>query len=202
MTDLFFTETIVTRFSHDLAGVMSAVSNSLSLLADFGGADEETLALATANAETLLARLRFFRAAFGSDGPITDLAAAKKITEDYLKSVENRSVRLSCVWETDEDLPLPFCRLFLLGAQIGAETLIRGGTITITASSSGVGVRAEGPVVKTDNDAVAFLNGTLEKPTPKAAPAMLSAAFAAENGLTAKVDSDDTYFSLTFLHNG
>lgn len=181
---------------------MSAVSNSLSLLADFGGADEETLTLATANAETLLARLRFFRAAFGSDGPIADAAAAKKLTEDYLRSVENRSAVFSCVWETAPDVPLPFCRLMLLGAQIAAETLIRGGTITIKATRDAVSVRAEGAVVKSDSDAVAFLKGTLDQPTPKAAPALFADAFAKENGLTAAAASDASAFNLTFSRNG
>lgn len=133
--DFIFSKSIVTRFSHDLAGVISAVSNSLSLLDELGGADQETLNLATENANILMGRLRFFRAAFGNDGPLTDIAVTQRIFEEYLTTLENRAVRYTCVWQTDRELPIFIFRLILLGGMFAAESLPRGGKITIQAQA-------------------------------------------------------------------
>ena len=81
--DLLLSKSALTRFSHDLAGAVGAISSSLSLLAEINETDSEVLDLALNNANILMGRLRFFRAAFGNDGPLTDIATTKKIIEDY-----------------------------------------------------------------------------------------------------------------------
>lgn len=131
--DFSFSKAIVTRFSHDLAGVISAVSNSLSLLEDLGGGDEETIKLATDNASVLMGRLRFFRAAFGNEGPLSDISVTRKIFEDYLKTLENKVVHYDCEWRTDGELPIFTFRLMLVGGMIVAETLPRGGVVSFQA---------------------------------------------------------------------
>ncbi len=141
--DFLFAKSALTRFSHDLSGVIGAVSSSLSLLSELGGADNETLDLACANADILMGRLRFFRAAFGNEGPLTDLAVTRKILEDYLHTLENRVVRFSCVWQADRELPIFLFRLMLLTGQIAAESLTRGGEITIKAKAGSKEIRVE-----------------------------------------------------------
>ena len=133
--DVIFSKSIVTRVSHDLAGVISAVSNSLALLDELGGADRETLELAMNNADILMGRLRFFRAAFGSEGPLTDLGVTQHIFEEYLSTLENRVVRYACVWQTDRELPIFTFRLILLGGMIAADSLPRGGRLLIRAEA-------------------------------------------------------------------
>ena len=148
-SDFIFSKSVVTRFSHDLAGVISAVSNSLSLLEELGGGDEETLKLATENATVLMGRLRFFRAAFGNEGPLTDIGVTRKIFEEYLSTLENRAIHYECAWETDEELPIFVFRLILLGGVIAAEQLPRGGKITVCAKAGShfVCLQAQGSTV-------------------------------------------------------
>lgn len=141
--DLIFSKSAFTRFSHDLAGVIGAVSSSLSLLSELGGADKETLDLACGNADILMGRLRFFRAAFGNEGPLTDISVTRRILEEYLHTLENRVVRYSCVWQTDQEVPIFVFRLILLAGQIAAESLPRGGEITIKARAGDKEIRIE-----------------------------------------------------------
>lgn len=152
--DLIFSKSAFTRFSHDLAGVIGAVSSSLSLLSELGGADKETLDLACNNADILMGRLRFFRAAFGNEGPLTDIAVTRRILEEYLHTLENRVVRYSCVWQTDQEVPIFVFRLILLAGQIAAESLTRGGEITIKAKAGDkeIRVEAKGKTVSLDPD--------------------------------------------------
>ncbi len=152
--DVIFSKSAFTRFSHDLAGVIGAVSSSLSLLSELGGADRETLDLACNNADILMGRLRFFRAAFGNEGPLTDLDVTRRIFEEYLHTLENRVVQYSCVWQTDREIPIFAFRLILLAGQIAAESLTRGGEITIKAKAGDKEIRVEatGKTVNPDQD--------------------------------------------------
>lgn len=198
--DLILSKVAVTRFSHDLAGVMSAVSNSLGLLGEFGGADEETLALATNNAEILLARLRFFRAAFGNDGPLTDSSGTRQLFEGWLKSVENRATRFECAWNADDELPLFSFRLILLAGQIVAESLIRGGKITVTAKAGEkrIIVSGTGQSVKTEPNLSAVLDGLDDGLTPKMTAAVFIRGLIKEHKLTCCINRTDDSFALTF----
>lgn len=159
-SEFIFSKSIVTRFSHDLAGVISAISNSLSLLDELGGGDPETLKLAADNADILMGRLRFFRAAFGNEGPLTDIAVTQRIFEDYLKTLENKAVHYTCVWRTDQELPIFIFRLILLSGLIAAECLPRGGQILIRAQAGSrqVYLEAEGQNVSLDPKIQATLN--------------------------------------------
>ena len=144
--DLLFSKSALTRFSHDLAGVVGAISSSLSLLAETDTMDREILDLALNNANILMGRLRFFRAAFGNDGPLTDIATTKKIIEDYLKTLENRVAHFSCYWEINWNIPVFAFRYILLTVQIIAENMIRGGKIFIKLDSEDkkISIQAEG----------------------------------------------------------
>lgn len=167
--DLSFSKQVITRFSHDLAGAVSAVSNSIVLLSEVGGGDEEILRLANSNADILLARLRFFRAAFGNEGPLTDAGMTRRIVESYLTSLENKVSSFVCDWQVDDELPLACFRPILLGAQIVAEKLLRGGKITIHAKAGGkkISFIAEGQSITTDHLLFEILEGKKEEATPK-----------------------------------
>ncbi len=198
-TDLVLSIVAVTRFSHDLAGVMSAVANSLDLLSEFGGADEETLALATNSADVLLARLRFFRAAFGNDGPLTDSGVTKQLFEAWLKSVENRAARFECEWDVDAELPLYWFRVILLAGQIVAESMIRGGKISVVAKAGTkrVVVTGKADSLKTDSHQIDVLNGK-DGLSPKTAGAAFIRAVMTEQKLGFESNLTDTSFTLTF----
>ncbi len=168
--DFMFSKAAITRFSHDLAGVIGAVSSSLSLLSELGGADKETLDLAVNNADILMGRLRFFRAAFGNEGPLSNISVTQKLLEDYLSTLENQVVHFDCAWQTDQELPIFFFRLILLVGQIAAESLTRGGRIDITARAGEkqISVKAKGKTISWNPDEHNLL--TDENVSPKNIP--------------------------------
>ena len=183
-SDIILAKSIVTRFSHDMAGVVSAVSNSLSLLEDLGGGDEETIKLATDNAAILMGRLRFFRAAFGNEGPLSDIAVTQKIFEDYLKTLENKIVRYSCSWMTDGELPIFVFRQILIAGMIVAETLPRGGSVSVQALAGNrqIRIEAQGKTVQIDSQIQSALEGTVSdnEVSPKIMPAVFLKKYADE----------------------
>ena len=152
--EFLFSKSAITRFSHDLAGVIGAVSSSLSLLSESTETDREILDLACNNADILMGRLRFFRSAFGNDGPLTDISVTRKTLEEYLHTLENKAVRFSCIWQADSEIPLFVFRLILLAGQIAAESLIRGGEITVKAKAGEKEVRieAKGKMIRLDQE--------------------------------------------------
>ena len=192
--DFSLLKSTVTRFSHDLAGVISAVANSLSLLEELGGGDQETLDLATDNANTLMGRLRFFRAAFGNEGPLTDLSVTRTIFENYLKTLENKVVRYESVWQVDEEQPLFVFRLILLGGTVAAETLPRGGRISVCALAGcrQLRIEAEGKTISLEPELQAVLNGKNEEVSlPKLMPASFLMMCLAEHGWRISLSCQD-----------
>ncbi|MBR4127312.1 MAG: hypothetical protein IKR09_07045 [Alphaproteobacteria bacterium] len=189
-----FSKSAITRFSHDLAGVISAVSNSLALLDELGGADQETLKLAADNADILMGRLRFFRAAFGNEGPLTDLNVTRRIFEGYLATLENRIVHYDCVWQTDSELPIFIFRLILLGGTMAVESLPRGGRITVQARAGRrrICFEAEGKTAVFDPAIQAALDDSLQDvSSPKAMPAVFLQECLFEQGWQASVSYQD-----------
>lgn len=192
--DLVFSKSAFTRFSHDLAGVIGAVSSSLSLLSELGGADKETLDLACDNADILMGRLRFFRAAFGNEGPLTDISVTRRILEEYLRTLENRVVRYSCVWQTDRELPIFVFRLILLAGQIAAESLPRGGEITVQARAGDKEIRieAKGKNVNVDSETRKAADcGESPAVSPKTVPAVFLSKCLEEQSWSMSVTAGD-----------
>lgn len=173
---LFLSKSLVTRMSHDLAGAVGAVSNGLELLSEEGQADPETLDLIKNSASVLFSRTIFFRAVYGSDGPLTGADAAERILKGYLASLENKTVRFSCLWKVDEGLPLFSFRLILLASQIVAEKMIKGGRITVTATAGTgeISVVGEGERLLPVKEEDFFFNGG------ECAPKDVAVAFLAE----------------------
>lgn len=177
-----------------MAGVISAVSNSLALLDELGGADEETLKLAMDNADILMKRLRFFRAVFGNEGPLSDLGTTQRIFEEYLTTLENRAVHYECVWQTDRELPIFVFRLILAGGMIAADVLPRGGRITVCAEAGSHCLRfeSEGKNAAADPALASIAEGAYgEAPTPKLVPAVFLEKCLAEQGWRISVSAQD-----------
>lgn len=174
---LFLTKSLVTRMSHDLAGAVGAVSNGLELLDEEARIDPETLGLVKNSASVLFSRTIFFRAAYGNEGPLTGAEAAERILKGYLDSLENKSVRFSCVWNVDGGIPLFSFRLILLASQIVAEKMIKGGTLFVTAAAG----TNEISVVGEGERLLVTKGETFEKESAECSPKDVAAAFLAEH---------------------
>ena len=182
MTDcLDLSKFALTRMSHDLAGITGAVSNSLELLDEVGGADAESLSLAMAAAQSLIARLSFFRAAFGAEGPLTGVDIAFQTAQGYLKSLENSAVHYECSFNLPSQVPMFVLRLSLLGVQICADSLIRGGKIFLAVPETGgkLEISAAGGRIAVEEGPYALLNKsdfTLNSPKQAAAAFFMKTA--------------------------
>lgn len=142
--DIILSKLAVTRMSHDLAGVIGAVSNSLELLAEFDETDKESLSLAQSGAECLVARLSFFRQAYGADGSLTGADMTHRVLVSYLHSLENKSLHYELVFDVDAEVPLFVLRLALLTAQICSDAMTHGGQIKIRAKAGEKMLSVEG----------------------------------------------------------
>lgn len=197
--DFLFEKAAVTRFSHDIAGAVGSVANGIALLAEDGGADADLLKLAEDNANILMGRLRFFRAAYGNDGPLASTETAERYVDDYLATLGNRGIVYACKHDADDGLPLFSFRLILLAVQIATDAMPRGAEITVSARA-GTGmirVGAVGKAVKVDADVVDVLNGkTPAAVSHKAVPAVLLKKILDDRSGRAEIESGVDSFAL------
>ena len=129
------------RICHDLASPMGAVRNGIELMQMSGGGGAEELALISGSVEAALARLEFFRFAFGSGNPDAPIGAdevGRTVTAMYADS------RSTVDWQDREDrarwdLRLAFLALLCLerAVPLGATVAVRrdGGRWAIDAEA-------------------------------------------------------------------
>ena len=156
-------ELIMTRVSHDLAGICGALYNTAELLEIDETFGAEAGPLMKSSTAALMARLKFFRALFGFDGAPIDNEVAHK----YLQT-------LSAPFELTGEV----ChRAQLAGILICADVMIRGGQIDVTETSvCGVGN------IKLSDQLSLVLNGRLNDVEPKMAPAAWLYAYGKQKG--------------------
>ena len=89
------------RLCHDLASPMSALSNGLELMEDAEGAASPEMRLLRDTLDTTLARLRFFRLAFGGGGTVDGTVPAREAAE--IVTAMYRDGRRGVEWLDAED---------------------------------------------------------------------------------------------------
>jgi histidine phosphotransferase ChpT len=122
-------ELVCTRISHDLIGNIGALSNMLEMLPEMDGKlESEDFKLMETAVQTLSARQQFFRLAFGCDTSAIDALKLRKICQDYLHTVGNRSFPLD--FECN-NMSTQMTKVLCLCLMIGAEVCLRGGHIKV-----------------------------------------------------------------------
>ena len=129
------------RLCHDLISPIGAIGNGLELLqlADGGGAAE--LALVNDSLATALAKLRFYRVAFGPADPQArqSLDEAAQITDAMFHG------RFTVTWEArGGELPRPVARLAYLAILCLEKSLPMGGNVRIGLAEGGVTLAVDG----------------------------------------------------------
>jgi len=161
MNEIEFSALMVSRVCHDLVGPLGAVVNGLEVLEDETDASmrEDAIKLVTSSAKQALARLHFMRIAFGaagSAGAELDLGEIGRLIQGLL---EGGKVKLEwtvphAYWGKD------WAKLLMNAALLGADSLPRGGLVTVTAGedtkaptfrvvATGLGARIAEDVVRT-----------------------------------------------------
>ena len=133
MSQLDFAALLCSRLCHDLVSPVGAISNGLEILGDTTDASlrEQVVDLLNKSAKQTSNKLQFFRLAFGAAGGFSaelDYGEAKKALDAFLEGS-----RIELDWHVPPGSGnKSIVKLVLNMALIASETLIRGGTLSVT----------------------------------------------------------------------
>lgn len=132
-------ELISTRLSHDIIGNIGAVANAAELLEE-GDMDflDDIKSILKTSSGVLTARMKFFRLAFGlNNANLENQDILKNTAAAYLETLGSRNHCIRLEWSP---IPAAYGRLALLGVMCIADTLIRGGCISVRPYQRGIAV--------------------------------------------------------------
>lgn len=138
MNDIDFAALLVSRLCHDLVSPVGAVVNGLEVLEDERDASmrADALKLVISSAEQAAARLQFARIAFGaagSAGAELDLTEVGRIVYGLLGNG-----KILVEWHAAEvNWPKDWAKLLMNATLLAADSLPRGGLVTVTTSAGG-----------------------------------------------------------------
>lgn len=143
MRDENISALVAARLCHDLISPMGAIGNGIELLELSSGNRGEEIALISDSLETALAKLRFFRIAFGpaDTGSRIRSEEAPAITDAMF------SGRFAIKWAEPAlpaDLPRPLVRMTFLAILCLEKSLPLGGTVRISISEESTSLSVEG----------------------------------------------------------
>ena len=135
------TELICTRLSHDLIGNIGAVANAVEILDDDPESVADIKPILQISSQTLAARLKFFRLAFGlNNAAPKNIAEIEQISKEYLSTVGSRQtpINFALALNTPE-----LYKIVMLGIMSLADTFIRGGKLSVSENTNGLTMKAE-----------------------------------------------------------
>ena len=166
--DLRVAEMLCSRLCHDLASPVGAIKSGLELIAEFGGEpDDEVMGLIDSSAEQAVAKLKFFRVAYGLAGEAQaamPLAAAAEAA-----AIVVGGGRTTLDWPTSQQPEKPVLRagalkLLLNMILLEADALPRGGSLRVRLLPEAGGMEArivaDGERAGLKADLAAAFNGT------------------------------------------
>ena len=187
---------LCSRLCHDLVGPVGAVASGVEMLELEDDADmrAEAIRLVGLSASQAIARLRFYRLAFGSaggaDSPML-VGEARKVAQGFL--AEGR-IELDWSETAVPQLPKPAMRLALNLLLVAADALPRGGRLAVRAAPVANGIAltaiADGLSATLADPVRGALAGEPDdEPGPKAGPALLARELAAGLGGRLEVET-------------
>ena len=181
---------LCSRLCHDLLSPVGALSNGLELLAEEEDPEmrQRCMELLEASARTSANKLKFFRLAFGAAGGFGERVGIEE-PKAVIDALAEDAKRVEINWALAVDaLPKPAVKVMLNFAQMGLDSLVRGGTLDIGAErrdgASEIVVRAAGPKVAFDESIGRALEGSLpeEGLSGRTAAAHMLALLAEQSG--------------------
>jgi histidine phosphotransferase ChpT len=134
-------ELVSARLCHDLISPMGAIGNGLELLQLADGPAGAELALVHDSLATALAKLRFYRVAFGP----ADAQARQSLEEAAQITDAMFHGRFAVTWDGGaHDLERPLVRLAYLAILCLEKSLPMGGTVRIAATEDVIALRVDG----------------------------------------------------------
>lgn len=175
------------RLCHDLVNPLSAIANGLELLALSGAPKTPELDLIGAALSDAMARIRFFRVAFGAARPGDTLS--EREVQDILSAVYG-SGRLSVDWQVMGDPSRRAAKLGFLLLNCAEMALPLGGTLTIT-EDGGWCVRGAGRKLSIDAELWQGLTRPSSPPAAARVQFSLLAQEVSRQGLTLSHQIDE-----------
>lgn len=181
---------LCSRLCHDLLSPVGALNNGLELLADETDPEMRArcLQLLEQSARASAHKLKFFRLAYGAAGGFAEQVPTAE-PEQLLRDLVGANERLTLDWQVPmPTMGKPMVKILLNLAALGADSLVRGGTLAIgaerTNGTTEIAVRAEGPRIAFDEALTQALEGRLSARdlSSRNAPAHMIAMLAAEQG--------------------
>ncbi len=123
-------ELLLTRFTHDLAGGVGAVMNGCELISESMDDKDfltEAVKVLNSSAQSVAARMRFFRLAFGTESSDFSLPNATDITRKYTDTLNGIALK----WEPEGKEDYVLVRLTMILCLIAGSAIPRGGEITV-----------------------------------------------------------------------
>ncbi|MCP1334912.1 histidine phosphotransferase family protein [Futiania mangrovi] len=186
MDDLELAALLCSRLCHDLVSPVGAITNGLEILEDDD--DPEIRAQAISHigqsAGAASARLQFLRVAFGSGSSLGETVDTIEL-EDLAEALFART-RVHTVWSLDRpSVPKDSARLLLNLLLVAADTLPRGGTVTIAEQTDALVISAVGEGARMLPEVDGFLSGEVNgtQPDPRSVVAFYAGRLAARAGL-------------------
>ncbi|OZA93631.1 histidine phosphotransferase family protein [Altererythrobacter sp. H2] len=181
---------LCSRLCHDMLSPVGALSNGLELLASENDPEmrQRCFELLEQSARISTDKLKFFRLAFGAAGGFGEMVEVAE-PRALIQALVGDAKRITINWALDEaKLPKPAVKILLNLAQIGLDTLVRGGTLDVGVerrdSDYEIVVRATGPKIAFDPVVGQALQGELSPAelTSRTAPAHLMGLLAEQTG--------------------
>jgi len=141
MNNVFISEVIATRLSHDLIGNIGAVANAVELLNEGDESDKEDITnILNFSSSVLSRRLKFFRLCFGlSTASVKTLEELEQITADYLLTLGNPNSPIE--FEMHVQTP-KIHKLIMPSVMMMADTLVKAGKIVVNQNDEGIHIEA------------------------------------------------------------
>lgn len=167
-------ELICTRISHDLIGNIGAVANAVELMDDDPESVSDVKPILEVSSQTLTARLKFFRLAFGlKNTGIKNITEITEAAEKYIATIGSRTSPITM----DFNIKTPqLYKFILLGIMIMGDVFIRGGKLEINESEQGLEICAESSSALSESK-LKSLKGVLQGIVPEDNPAQSAPLF-------------------------
>jgi histidine phosphotransferase ChpT len=204
---LELSEFLISRLCHDMAGPVGAINNGVELLKDPNPTyHAESIDLIEVSAKEAVARLLYFRQAYGNckNQSGISMAAIKELVKNYYMGKNITFTWPEAHGDSDSMQPImpDIVKLVLNTVLIVSGTLIHGGNVAIKVKTQkndlAVKIRGEGKTVKLHEYLSSTLTSDLKeiKVDSKNAQAYLTRILAKRIGGALKVDIGDDYIEI------
>ena len=144
MDNIYLSELITTRLSHDLIGNVGAMANAVELLNEGDEDDKEDISnILNYSSSVLSKRLKFFRLCFGlSNASVKDLSELHEIIANYLSTIGNPNHPINLKL----NISTPKIYKFVMPAvMMMADVLVKGGEINVDQGDECLSINVTSP---------------------------------------------------------